>query len=255
MFRVVIPARFASARLPGKPLQMLAGKPLLQWVHQAALAAGATQTLIATDDERVLAAAAGFGAAARLTSAAHASGTDRIAEVALHAGWAADEVVVNLQGDEPMMPPELLRQVAGLLEQHADADIATLATPIDSTEVLCDPNVVKVVTDPQGRALYFSRAPIPWNRDPLAAGSAGPGSHAGARRHIGVYAYRVSALQRLSRLPPSPLETIEKLEQLRALECGMRIRVADAQAQPGPDVNTIEDLTRAARLLAPEGVT
>lgn len=255
MFRIVIPARYGSERLPGKPLQRLAGKPLLQWVYEAALAAGATETLIATDDQRVLAAAAGFGATARLTSAAHASGTDRIAEVALQSGWPADAVVVNLQGDEPMMPPALLRQVAGLLQQNTDADIATLATPIDSTAMLCDANVVKVVTDPQGRALYFSRAPIPWNRDPPAAGRAGPGSHAGARRHIGIYAYRVSALQRLSRLPPSPLETIEKLEQLRALECGMRIQVADAQSQPGPDVNTIEDLAAAARLLAPEGIT
>ena len=255
MFRVVIPARFGSARLPGKPLQMLAGKTLLQWVHEAALAAGAAETLIATDDRRVLAAATAFGATARLTAATHASGTDRIAEVAMQCGWAADDVVVNLQGDEPMMPPELLRQVAGLLDRHADADIATLATPIVSPEVLLDANAVKVVTDAQGRALYFSRAPIPWNRDPTTDDNPGRRGPAGARRHVGLYAYRVSALQRLARLPPSPLEKIEKLEQLRALECGMRILVADARAQPGPDVNTIEDLARAASLLAREVVT
>lgn len=286
MFRVVIPARFASARLPGKPLQMLGGKPLLQWVHEAGIASGAAETLIATDDERILAVATAFGAVARLTAATHASGTDRIAEVALQSGWADDDVVVNLQGDEPMMPPQLLRQVAALLQRHADADIATLATPISSAAVLRDPNAVKVVTDAQGRALYFSRAPIPWRRD-VDDGGAGRASHPGqvahsgqaahpghlahsgqaadpddpaghrqplARRHIGLYAYRVSALQRLSRLPPSPLELTEKLEQLRALECGMQIRVADAEVLPGPDVNTAGDLALAARLLAAETV-
>jgi|SRR5690606_3609457 len=249
MFRVVIPARFGSSRLPGKPLQLLAGKPLLQWVHEIAMASGAAEVIIATDDERILAAAAMFGAAARLTSLTHVSGTDRIAEVALQSGWAEDDVVVNLQGDEPMMPPELVRQVAGLLEQHHEAGIATLAVRISGVQGLMDPNTVKVVTDTQGRALYFSRAPIPFARDSAPAGIVSQRGHQGARRHIGLYAYRVSALRRLSMLPPTQLEMIEKLEQLRALEHGMQIRVADAVAQPGPDVNTAEDLARVALLL------
>ena len=179
MFRVVIPARFGSSRLPGKPLQLLAGKPLLQWVHEIAMASGAAEVIIATDDERILAAAAMFGAAARLTSLTHVSGTDRIAEVALQSGWAEDDVVVNLQGDEPMMPPELVRQVAGLLEQHHEAGIATLAVRIGGVQGLMDPNTVKVVTDTQGRALYFSRAPIPFARDSAPAGIVSQRGHQG----------------------------------------------------------------------------
>jgi 3-deoxy-manno-octulosonate cytidylyltransferase (CMP-KDO synthetase) len=249
MFRVVVPARFASSRLPGKPLQQLAGKPLVQWVYEVAQAAGAAETVIATDDERILAAAAGFGAAARMTSLTHPSGTDRVAEVAQQCGWADDDVVVNLQSDEPLMPPELVRQVANLLGQHPDAAIATLATRITSLRALMDPNAVKVVTDVNGRALYFSRAPIPWGRDSAPAGIASQRGYQGARRHIGLYAYRVSALKRLSLLPPTPLEIIEKLEQLRALEHGLAIQVADAAALPGPDVNTPEDLARVALML------
>jgi 3-deoxy-manno-octulosonate cytidylyltransferase (CMP-KDO synthetase) len=250
MFRVVIPARYGSTRLPGKPLQPLAGKPLLQWVHEIALAAGATEVVVATDDERILDAATGFGATARLTSLTHVSGTDRIAEIALQSGWDENDVVVNLQGDEPMMPPELVRQVAGLLEDHPEAAIATLATRIGSVQALLDPNAVKVVTDNAGRALYFSRAPIPWGRDTAPAGIVSQRGYGGARRHIGLYAYRVAALRRLSLLPPTPLELLEKLEQLRALEYGMQIRVADAVAQPGPDVNTPEDLARVALLMS-----
>ncbi len=253
MFRVVIPARYGSLRLPGKPLQMLVGRPLVQWAWEAARAAGAGEVLIATDDERILAAAARFGATARMTSLTHVSGTDRIAEVALQSGWSEADVVVNLQGDEPLMPPALVHQVAALLERHDDADIATLCTPVAGVAGLLDPNAVKVVTDLQGRALYFSRAPIPWGRDSAPAGLSSQRGHQGARRHIGLYAYRVAALRRLSMLPPSPLETIEKLEQLRALEHGMLIRVADAVAQPGPDVNTPEDLGRVGLLLQRAG--
>jgi 3-deoxy-manno-octulosonate cytidylyltransferase (CMP-KDO synthetase) len=249
MFRVVIPARHGSTRLPGKPLQKLAGKPLLQWVYEIAVASGAAEVVIATDDERIMAAAALFGASSRLTSLTHVSGTDRIAEVALQSGWAEDDLVVNLQGDEPMMPPALVRQVAGLLESHHEAAIATLATRIGGVQALLDPNVVKVVTDKSGRALYFSRAPIPWGRDTAPAGIVSQRGYQGARRHIGLYAYRVAALRRLSLLPPTPLEMLEKLEQLRALEHGMEIRVADAQGQPGPDVNTPEDLARVELLL------
>lgn len=249
MFRVVIPARFGSTRLPGKPLQQLEGRPLLQWVHEIALASGAAEVVIATDDERILAAATQFGASARLTSLTHVSGTDRIAEIALQAGWGEDDVVVNLQGDEPLMPPELVRQVADLLLQHPEAAIATLATRITSVQALLDPNAVKVVTDTTGRALYFSRAPIPWGRDSAPAGIVSQRGYQGARRHVGLYAYRVAALRRLSLLPPSQLELLEKLEQLRALEYGMQIRVADALAQPGPDVNTAEDLARVTLLM------
>lgn len=257
MFRVVIPARFGSTRLPGKPLQLLEGRPLLQWVYEIALASGATEVVIATDDERILDAAAGFGASARLTSLTHVSGTDRIAEIALQSGWDEGDVVVNLQGDEPLMPPELVHQVAALLLQHPEAAIATLATRLASVQALLDPNTVKVVTDTTGRALYFSRAPIPWGRDSAPAGIVSQRGCQGARRHVGLYAYRVAALRRLSLLPPSQLELLEKLEQLRALEYGMQIRVADALAQPGPDVNTSEDLARVALLMrqAKERVT
>lgn len=249
MFRVVIPARMGSARLPGKPLLLLAGKSLLERVHEVALASGAAQVCIATDDERVRSVAAGFGVAAQLTSPAHASGTDRIAEVAMRCGWPATDVIVNLPVDGPLTAPQLPAQVARLLQEHPEADIATLATPIREVDELLDPHVVKVVADLAGRALYFSRAPVPWSRDTAPSGVASQGSCQGARRHIGLYAYRVAALLRLSKLPPSPLERLEKLEQLRALEHGMQIRVADALRPPGPDINTPQDLQRAERML------
>ena len=253
MFRIVIPARYASSRLPGKPLLALAGKALLQWVHERALGCGAIEVLVATDDARIAEVARGFGAQVVLTAAHHETGTDRIAEVARLAGWSNDAVVVNLQGDEPLMPAQLVRQVAALLARHESADIATLAAQLDSVTALLDPNVVKVVTTPQGRALYFSRAPIPWDRDSATQGLSSQVSVAGARRHIGLYAYRVSALQRLAALPPTPLERLERLEQLRALEHDMDIRVDEAQVLPGPDVNTAADLQRAAILLAAQG--
>lgn len=249
MFRVVIPARFGSSRLPGKPLMRIGAKPMLQWVHEAALASGAAEVIIATDDDRILEAATAWGARAQLTSLTHLSGTDRLAEVALGAGWGSEDIVVNLQGDEPMMPPQLVAQVASLLADHPGADIATLATRLTGVPALMDPNTVKVVTDNEGRALYFSRAPIPWGRDTAPAGIVSQRSAHGARRHIGLYAYRVEALRRLSLLPPGKLEQLEKLEQLRALENGMEIRVADAAVQPGPDVNSPEDLARVALLL------
>ncbi|MEO7773526.1 MAG: 3-deoxy-manno-octulosonate cytidylyltransferase [Steroidobacteraceae bacterium] len=249
MFRVVIPARFGSTRLPGKPLLNIAGRPMLQWVHERASSSGAQQVIIATDDDRIAAVARGFGALVRMTSLTHVSGTDRIAEVAHIEGWEPFDIVVNVQGDEPLLPPQLIDQVAALLHAHADAAIATLATPIISLASLLDPNVVKVVTDLQQRALLFSRAPIPWSRDTAPGGMASQRSYAGARRHLGIYAYRVSALQRIGSLRPTQLEQIEKLEQLRALENGMDIRVADASVLPGPDVNTAEDLARAAAVL------
>jgi len=250
VFRVVIPARYASTRLPGKALLPIAGKALVQWVYERACAAGAAEVLIATDDERIATAAAAFGAPAVLTARTHPSGTDRIAEVARVRGWAASEIVVNLQGDEPLMPPALITQVATLLEEQPLAQIATLATPIGSVDELMDPNVVKVVTDARGLALYFSRAPIPCNRDAAPAGLASPGDSLGARRHRGLYAYRVESLLRLAQLPRGSLEAREQLEQLRALEHGLTICVGNALEEPGPDVNTPADLERVGALLA-----
>jgi 3-deoxy-manno-octulosonate cytidylyltransferase (CMP-KDO synthetase) len=249
VFRVVIPARYASTRLPGKPLLLLKGKPMLQWVHEAAVASGADEIIVATDDERIVEAAAAFGAQARLTSLTHVSGTDRIAEVASQAGWDERDIVVNLQGDEPLMPPELIRQVAQLLQEHQSAAIATLAARISGMTAFMDTNTVKVVTDNTGRALYFSRAPIPWGRDTAASSISSQRGFSGARRHIGLYAYRVAALRQLARLPTGLLEQLEKLEQLRALESGLEIRVADAIAQPGPQVDTQEDLARVTLLM------
>jgi 3-deoxy-manno-octulosonate cytidylyltransferase (CMP-KDO synthetase) len=258
MYRVVIPARHASTRLPGKPLLRLAGKPMLQWVYEHAGAAQAEEVLIATDDERIVACALAFGAPASaviMTSVSHASGTDRIAEVARTRGWSDGQIVVNVQGDEPLLPPQLVRQVARLLEQYPQADIATLSTPVKSLADFLDPNVVKVVADASQRALYFSRAPIPWPRDGAAGGLHSQTQWRGAQRHIGLYAYRVGALQRMAAMPASPLEITEKLEQLRALEAGFDIRVAGSELPPGPDVNTADDLERAGALLVAPDAT
>jgi 3-deoxy-manno-octulosonate cytidylyltransferase (CMP-KDO synthetase) len=248
-FHVVVPARYGSTRLPGKPLVRLLGQPLIQWVHQRARRSAAREIIIATDDERIVEVARSFGASAMMTAPTHSCGTERIAEVARRAGWSDSDLVVNLQGDEPLMPAALIRQVAAVLAEHPHAQIATLASPLESVEALLDPNVVKVVCDASQRALYFSRAPIPWVRDSAAAGLASQRSHAGARRHIGLYAYRVGALLRMASLPPGHLEQLEKLEQLRALEHGMEVRVAEALALPGQDVNTAEDVARVEAAL------
>jgi len=229
----------------------IGGKPMVQWVYERARASGAHDVLIATDDDLVLSAGHSFGSEVVMTDAAHASGTDRIAEVARKLRWPDEEIVVNVQGDEPLIPPALIKQVAGLLEKHTGADIATLATPIESLEEFLNPNAVKVVTDGQGRALYFSRAPIPWNRDGAAAGLTSQKVFAGSRRHVGIYAYRVRSLLRVAALAPTALEITERLEQLRALENGLEIRVADAVERPGPDVNTVEDFERVLALTAP----
>jgi len=249
VFRVVIPARHASSRLTGKVLRPIAGKPMVQWVHERAQRSGASEVLIATDDERIVRAARSFGAEAVLTAASHASGTDRIAEVARARRWPREDIVVNVQGDEPLIPPALISQVAALLEARSEAAIGTLATPILSVEELLDPNAVKVVTDAAGRALYFSRAPIPWNRDGAPAGLASQRDFRGARRHVGIYAYRVGALLELAELAAGTLELREKLEQLRALEHGLALHVAAALEPPGPDVNTLADLERVTALL------
>ena len=247
-YRIVIPARYGSSRLPGKPLLEIAGKPMLEWVYERARRCHAAEVLIATDDERIATLARGFGAEVVMTAVDHQSGTDRIGEVAARRGWSNEEVVVNLQGDEPAMPIALIEQVASLMREWPKADMATLAAPVLNREEYFDPNAVKLVTDADGRALYFSRAPIPWYRDELPANTL-----PAARRHIGLYAYRVGALRRLAALPPAPLEIAEKLEQLRALFNDFEIRVGEAVTRPGPDVNTAEDLARvSARLMMGE---
>lgn len=252
-FRVVIPARYASTRLPGKPLRLLAGKPMVQHVHERAMAAGAREVVIATDDARIVEACRSFGADVALTDPAHPSGTDRLAEVARQRGWSDEEIVVNVQGDEPLLPSANVAQAAALLAADAGAAIATLGTPIRSLHEFLDPNVVKVVSAANGRALYFSRAPIPWSRDTAPAGLASQTAWGKALRHVGLYAYRCGALRQLAAWSPSPLELAEKLEQLRALENGLAIAVAVAREVPGPGVDTEEDARAAERLLRGEG--
>jgi 3-deoxy-manno-octulosonate cytidylyltransferase (CMP-KDO synthetase) len=239
-FVAVIPARYGSTRLPGKPLKDIAGKPMIEWVYMQAAASGASEVIVATDDERIVAACRAFGARAELTSAEHPSGTDRIAELARRLGWEDDRIVVNVQGDEPLISPLSIAQVARLLAWHPEAGIATLVAPLDSDSEFRDPNFAKVVTDRNGWALYFSRAPIPWPRD---------GGMPFARRHIGLYAYRAAGLKAISAAEPCALELAEKLEQLRALWLGYRIIVADAVEPPSPHVDTEEDLEKIRRML------
>lgn len=248
-FAVVIPARMSSTRLPGKPLADLLGKPLVLHVVDRARESGADRVLVATDDERIRSACAAAGVEACMTDAHHASGTDRIAEVSERLGWNESDIVVNLQGDEPLMPPAAIRQVAALLDNREQAGLATLCTPIHALEEFLSPNVVKLVMDQRGQALYFSRAPIPWDREGAVAGLGSQQRWQGALRHLGLYAYRVGALRRLAATPPGELEQIEKLEQLRALWLGMVIAVDLAREAPGPGVDTPEDLRRVAALL------
>jgi 3-deoxy-manno-octulosonate cytidylyltransferase (CMP-KDO synthetase) len=249
VFRIVIPARFGSTRLPGKVLLPLAGKPMLRWVYERACASAASEVIIATDDERIAEAAAHFGAEIAMTASTHPSGSDRIAQVARERRWNDADIVVNVQADEPLIPSGIIDQVARVLEDDPLGALVTLATPIGSTEEYLDANAVKVVLDARGRALYFSRAPVPWDRE---GGAANPARFdlTGALRHIGIYGYRVAALRAITSLAPSPLELRERLEQLRALENGLHWRVALASELPGPDVNTAEDLQRVERLLA-----
>lgn len=247
-FKVVIPARLGSTRLPRKVLRDIGGKPLVQYTWEAAQNAGAETVLIATDDAEVFDACRRFGADVRMTATTHNSGTDRINEIAQSAGWSDDTIVVNVQGDEPLMPSVLVRQAAELLATDADADIATLCHPLHALEDWLNPNIVKLVMDTRQHARYFSRAPIPWLRD--GATREQPRLPLGlAFRHIGMYAYRVAALRRFSALPPSTLENCEALEQLRALENGLCIRVGVTDNPPPRGVDTEDDLLAVTALL------
>lgn len=232
-FIVVIPTRYASVRLPGKPLVDIGGRPMIVLVYELACQSGASEVVIATDDKRVEKACAHVGAHVELTGD-HASGTDRVAEVAERLGWADEQIVVNVQGDEPLLPPILISQAAELLASRPDASISTLYTPVRSAEEWRDPNVAKVVVNNDSNALYFSRAPIPWPRE------SGAGSL--ANRHIGLYAYRAGVLRALAAAPLCDLERLEKLEQLRALWLGHSILVALAVEEPPRGVDTPEDL-------------
>jgi 3-deoxy-manno-octulosonate cytidylyltransferase (CMP-KDO synthetase) len=243
-FVVAIPVRFDATRLPGKPLRLLGGEPLVLRVARRALQAGAREVWVAADDARIADALAGVGVQVAMTSKAHASGSDRLAECAAIAGWADDTVVVNLQGDEPFAPVAGIRAVAETL-LASGADMSTLAAPVEDAETLFDPNVVKLVRGANGDALYFSRAPLPWPRDAFATdrGQLPAGGH--WLRHIGIYGYRTGFLKRFAALPRTPLERIESLEQLRALEHGHRIAVAMTPEPFPPGVDTPGDLERA----------
>lgn len=248
-FKVVIPARYASSRLPGKPLLEIAGKPMVEHVYARAVESGAEEVIIATDSERIAEAATTFNASVCMTSAEHPSGTDRIAEVVSIKKWDPETIVVNVQGDEPMMIPSLIRQVAEDLGKYSDAGIATLSTPITSAEELFNPHVIKVVMDHQGYALYFSRAPIPWYRDAFAENQNTLPKDAQYYRHVGLYAYRVDFLNHYSQLTPCFPEQAESLEQLRAMYHGVRIHSSISDSPPEHGVDTQEDLQRVKGLL------
>jgi 3-deoxy-manno-octulosonate cytidylyltransferase (CMP-KDO synthetase) len=247
-YHIVIPARFASERLPGKVLLDLAGKPMLRHVWQRASESSAQSVVIATDDESIVAVAEDFGAQVLLTRSDHQSGSDRIAECASKLGWPDDHLVVNLQGDEPLMPPACLDQVAALLDQQTDCEVASLYWPITEAIEVRNPNAVKVVTDSEDRALYFSRSPIPYARNFSDIDTA-LSSGVEWKRHLGIYAYRLAALRRFTRCEPTPLEQAERLEQLRIMEQGGRIALARACEFIPAGIDTHDDLERVRRLL------
>lgn len=254
-FTAIIPARYASSRLPGKPLLPLAGKPMLQHVWEKARASGAERVVIATDDERIRQAAIAFGAEVCMTSPDHPSGTDRLQEVVAQLQLPPDALVVNVQGDEPLIPAVLINQVAANLAAHPEASIATLSEAIHEVAAVFNPNIVKVVTDINGLALYFSRSPQPWARDHFIEREAGRFRpdvlpvQVPFQRHIGIYAYRVAFLNQYVTWPPAPLEQAEQLEQLRALWQGHRIHVAQACEAHPAGVDTPEDYRRLQSLL------
>ena len=248
-FKVVIPARYASSRLPAKPLLDIAGKPMVVRVAEQAQRSGAQDVVIATDHQGIFDVVAQHGYQVVMTREDHPSGTDRIAEVAAHFNWASGEIVVNVQGDEPLIEPALIREVAGNLNAHPEASIATACHVIHDKETMLNPNVVKVVMDAHGYAMYFSRAPIPYPRDVFAQNLALP-VNLPVYRHIGLYAYRAKFLSDYAQLVPAQIEQYEALEQLRALWHGYKISVAITQQAPAPGVDTQQDLEIVRKLFA-----
>tara|TARA_Y100001956_G_scaffold21591_1_gene21140 strand:- start:7028 stop:7780 length:753 start_codon:yes stop_codon:yes gene_type:complete len=246
-FTVVIPARYQSTRLPGKPLADIAGKPMIQWVYEQAIQAGAENVIIATDDERVESAVKAFGGQVCMTSPNHESGTERLAEVVDLMGIADDHIIVNVQGDEPLIPPSIITQVANNLA-HSQAPMATLAVEIEDEAEVFNPNAVKVLTDKDGYAMYFSRATIPWDRDNFANG--GKVIKQPLMRHIGIYAYRAGFINTYINWQPTALEKIECLEQLRVLWYGEKIHVEVAKQAPAAGVDTPEDLEVVRQIIA-----
>jgi len=250
MFKVVIPARYGSTRLPGKPLLVIAGEPMIAHVCRRAQEAGADEIIVATDDARIVQAVSQLGVRAVMTRTDHQSGTERIAEVAERCAWPEDTLVVNLQGDEPLLPPACIRAVADALAGQNRAGIATLAATIDDTQEIFNPNAVKVVLDKTGYALYFSRATIPWDRDGFAQNPPQTGGTMPYLRHIGLYAYTVGFLRRYCSWPASVLESVESLEQLRILWHGEAVKVNIIAQTPPAGVDTMADLQRVGQVLA-----
>lgn len=248
-FKVVIPARYASSRLPGKPLLDIAGKPMFAHVYERACDSAADDVIIATDDPRIEAAARAIGAHVVMTSSAHPSGTDRLQEVAHKMAWADDVIVVNVQGDEPLIPPAVIDQVAANLAAAPEAGIATLAEPLADAAQLFNPNIVKLVRDVRGFAMYFSRAPMPWPRDLFARDKSALPASSLYLRHLGIYAYRARFLHDYVQWPPAEIEQLEALEQLRALYHGVKIHVDVAAVELPPGVDTAEDLERVRAIL------
>ena len=246
-FHIIIPARFGSTRLPGKPLMDIGGKPMIQHVVERSRESGAESVVVATDDIRISDVVTGFGGTAVMTSPGHQSGSDRIAEAATLQGFAQDAIVVNVQGDEPDMPAALIRQVARTLHEDLDASMSTASAELDDESQVLDPSVVKVVVDRNQYAMYFSRATIPWVRDDGSSGISADASRF-VSRHLGIYAYRVDYICDFARRHPCQLEDLEKLEQLRALWAGDRIKCVHAIESPGPGIDTLEDLERIRKL-------
>ena len=248
-FTIIIPARFESSRLPGKPLMDIHGKPMIQWTWQQAKKSGAERIIIATESQQVKEACEAFGAEVCLTGNQHQSGTERIAEVIELANIADDEIIVNVQGDEPMLPAELIHQVAEGLETHSKTQMATLCEPIETVETVFDPHAVKVSRDVNHFAINFSRAPLPWSRDTFLGQDKTLPANWAYKRHIGLYAYRAGFVKQYVAWPECELEQVEKLEQLRVLWHGEDILVLDALCDAGVGVDTAQDLEQVRKLL------